>query len=84
MAKQYGLRVIYDTQTGKVLNHCLGEMSGDLQEGLRPEEIGFIDLPYGYDENNFKQAETYHVDVTQLETASIVDRIVIDKYFTIS
>ena len=81
---QYGLRIIYDPQTGKVLNYCMGEMSGDLQEGLRPDEISFIDLSFGYDENNFKQAESYHVDVTQPETAPIVDRIVIDKYIAIS
>ncbi|NMM65505.1 hypothetical protein HBE96_23285 [Clostridium sp. P21] len=78
---QIGMRLIFDKQTGKILNGVLGEMQGDLQEGLRPAEIDFIDLPYGYNDNNFKEALEYHVDITKNKsTASIKDLIIIDKY----
>lgn len=70
---EYGKRIIFDKSTGKVLNYCLEEMAGDLQEGLRPLEMDFIDLPFGYNENNFKEAIEYHVDIETKE-------IVIDKY----
>ena len=58
---QYGKRIIFDKATGRVLNGCLEEMSGELQEGLRPSEIDFIDLPYG--DTTLKDVEQYHIDV---------------------
>ena len=77
---QYGYRLIYDKKTGTILNGVLGEMSGDLQEGLRPKEIGYLDLPYGYDLNDFKNAIEYHIDVSKIEKAELKDIIVITKY----
>lgn len=77
---EIGIRIIYDALTGKVLNGMLGEMSGDIQEGLRPEKIDFIDLPYGYEDNNFRQAASYHIDVTKAKTNTIAERIIIDNY----
>lgn len=71
MQLQYGKRIIFDKATGKVLNGTLGEMSGDLQEGLRPAEIDFIDLPYG--DTTLEDAATYHIDVA-------TKTIVIDSY----
>lgn len=77
---QMGRRLLYDAQTGKVLNGTLGEMRGDIQEGLRPQEIDYRDLPYGYSDNHFRDAESYHIDGSKPKTASVADRIVIDKY----
>ncbi|OPA76730.1 hypothetical protein BVG16_16295 [Paenibacillus selenitireducens] len=77
---ELGKRLIYDSQTGKILNGTFEEMAGSLQEGLRPLEIDFIDLPYGYAENNFRLASAYHIDVTKPKDAPIVERIVIDGY----
>ena len=77
---EIGQRIIYDSQTGKVLNGMLGEMSGSIQEGLRPEKIDFIDLPFGYDDNNFRKAMTYRIDVSKSRTAPLMERIVIDSY----
>lgn len=68
---QYGQRIIFDTKNGKVLNGALGEMSGDLQEGLRPEAIDFIDLPYG--DLILQDAQDYHIDPA-------TKQIVIDSY----
>jgi len=75
----YGLRIIYDAKTGKVLNGALHECTGH-QDGLRPQEIAFLDLPYGYNDNNFKEAIEYHIDVTKDVTAPISERIVITKW----
>jgi len=77
---QIGMRIIYDAQTGRVLNGMLGEMSGDIQDGLRPGKIDFIDLSFGYNDNNFKQAASYRINVSKPKTAPIVERIVIDSY----
>lgn len=70
-----GTRIIYNPYTGTVLNNSLYEMSGSIRDDLRPERIEFIDLPYGYNENNFKTAIEYHVDV---ETKTIVVDAYID------
>lgn len=78
---QIGMRIIYCSETGKILNGALDEMSGDLQEGLRPDSIDFLDLPFGYDENNFKKAMEYRVDVTKSNDVPFSERIVIDSYF---
>ncbi|HAG44591.1 MAG TPA: hypothetical protein DCL31_16290 [Clostridium sp.] len=78
---RYGKRIIYDKNTGKILNYCLEEMVGDLQEGLRPKEIDFIDLPYDYNDNNFKEAINYYIDTTKdKNTAELKDLIVITEY----
>lgn len=70
---EIGKRVIFDKNTGKVLNGTFEEMSGSIEDNLRPLEIDFIDLPYGYDKNNFKEAIKYHVNIETRE-------IVIDEY----
>ncbi|GAC44517.1 hypothetical protein, partial [Paenibacillus popilliae] len=75
-----GHRIIYDAQTGKVLNGTFGEMSGNIKSGLRPEKIDYLDLPYGYNENNFRDVNLYHIDVSKPKTAPIDERIVIDSY----
>lgn len=72
---QYGLRIIYDKNTGKVLNGSFGEMSGELQEGLRPLEIDFLDLPYG--DTSLALADQYHVDI--LNKVVIVDSAITPK-----
>ncbi|RJG26718.1 hypothetical protein [Paenibacillus thiaminolyticus] len=77
---EIGKRIIYDAETGKILNGALNEMEGDLQNGLRPEVIDFIDLPFGYNENNFRDADLYHIDVSNPKTDPPVKRIVIDSY----
>lgn len=77
----YGKRIIYDKNTGKVLNGTFEEMEGELQEGLRPLEIDFIDLPYGYNDNNFKDAIEYHIDTSKNKlTTPLKDLIIITKY----
>ncbi|ACL19483.1 conserved hypothetical protein [Desulfitobacterium hafniense DCB-2] len=68
---EYGKRIIFDPSNGRVLNYCLEEMSGNLQEGLRPESIDFIDLPYG--DTTLRDVDAYHVDV-QTRT------VVVDSY----
>ena len=77
---QIGMRIIYDAATGKVLNGALGEMSGSIQEGLRPEKIEYLDLPFGYNDNNFRRAASYRIDVSKPKTALIAERIVIDSF----
>lgn len=78
---QIGKRIIYDKNTGKILNYCLEEMAGDLQEGLRPLEVDYLDLPYGYNDNNFKDAISYHVDITKdKNTTELKDIIIITEY----
>lgn len=57
-----GKRIIYDKNTGKVLNEVLNEMSGDAPEGVRGTEIEYIDLPFG--DTTLQDAETYHIDIT--------------------
>ncbi|WP_034868569.1 hypothetical protein [Clostridium lundense] len=53
-----GKRIIFDKATGKVLNGTFEEREGDFQEGLRPKKISFLDLSYGYNENNFRKSIT--------------------------
>lgn len=78
---EYGIRLIYCKNTGKILNNTFGEMQGDLQEGLRPKEIEFLDIPYGYNENNFKNAINYYVDTTKDKNKTeLTDLIVITEY----
>lgn len=43
-----GTLIIYNGITGTILNNSLNEMSGTIQNDLRPDKIGFISLPYGY------------------------------------
>ncbi|MBZ9633202.1 hypothetical protein [Clostridium sp. FP1] len=64
---EYGKRIIFDKLTGKVLDNCFEEMSGNLQEGLRPLQIDFIDLPFG--DIRLKEVLSYHIDTI---TKSIV------------
>jgi len=68
---QYGKRIIFDKQTGKVLNGCFEEMQGDLQEGLRPLEIDFVDLEFG--DKTLSEAIEYHIDV-------VSKKIIVTKY----
>ncbi|ASN68303.1 hypothetical protein 10S11_41 [uncultured Caudovirales phage] len=79
---EYGIRLIYCKNTGKILNNTFGEMQGDLQEGLRPKEIDYLDLPYGYNDNNFKDAVSYHIDVSKDKNkiTKLSDLIVITEY----
>lgn len=58
---EIGKRIIFDKTTGKVLNGGFEEMSGNLQEGLRPSEIDFIDLPFG--DLTLQEVTEYHIDV---------------------
>ncbi|MBZ9622834.1 hypothetical protein G9F71_008210 [Clostridium sp. FP2] len=67
---QIGKRIIYDKLTGKVLNDCFDEMQGSLQEGLRPLEIDYIDLPFG--DTTLKEVIKYHIDV-------VTKKIIIDN-----
>lgn len=77
---KYGVRLIYDKNTGRILNNVLN-MEGDIAEWTRPEEIDFVDLLYEYNDNNFKQAIEYHIDVSKdKETTDLKDLIVITKY----
>ncbi|WP_291579574.1 hypothetical protein [Clostridium sp. UBA6640] len=78
---KYGIRLIYCRNTGKILNNTFGEMTGDLQEGLRPKEIDFIDLPYNYNDNNFKEAINYYIDTTKDKSKTeLKDLIIITEY----
>ncbi|MCB2300945.1 hypothetical protein [Clostridium tagluense] len=58
---EIGKRIIYDKATGKVLNNTFEEMSGSLQEGLRPLQMDYLDLPYG--DTTLKEIDQYHIDV---------------------
>lgn len=76
----YGIRLIYDKTTGKILNNVL-DMQGDIAEWTRPKEIDVLDLPYDYNENNFKEAIEYRIDVTKdKEKTDLKDLIIINKY----
>ncbi|WP_291560134.1 MULTISPECIES: hypothetical protein [unclassified Clostridium] len=78
---QIGKRIVYSKNTGKILNYCLEEMAGDLQEGLRPLEIDYLDLPYGYNDNNFKDAINYYIDTTKDKNKTeLKDLIIITEY----
>lgn len=51
---------------------------------LRPNEVGVVNLPYDYNENNFKEAAEYHIDVTKnketTDLKDLKDLIVITQY----
>lgn len=78
--------LIYNKNSGKVLNNFIlprydEGLTNELIKELRPKEIDYIDLPYNYNENNFKQAIEYHIDVSKdKETTDLKDLIVITKY----
>ncbi|BDB01700.1 hypothetical protein [Clostridium botulinum] len=76
----FGYRIIFDKQKGTVINDYINA-EGYIPISHRPKEIDFLDLPYDYNENNFKEAIEYHIDVTKdKETTDLKDLIVIDKY----
>lgn len=75
-----GMRIIYNLETGKVLNNSLYEIYGETAHDIRPEQIGILDLPYGYNENNFKDALEYQIDVSKSESSPLSERIIITEY----
>lgn len=81
-----GLRIIYDKNTGKILNYCLEErfdngLTEDKAKEIRPLEIDYLDLPYGYNENNFKDAINYYIDTTKDKNKTeLKNLIVITEY----
>lgn len=78
--KKIGYRLIYNKENGNILNGTFGEMEGTIPDWFRPKEIGCLDLPYGYNDNNFRDALEYHIDVSKVEKAELKDIIVITKY----
>lgn len=64
--QQIGRRIIFDTQTGKIIMDT-GEMQGS-DGSLIPREpingLDYIDLPYGQDSDKFNRIKSYHVDPT--------------------
>ncbi|MBN3411182.1 hypothetical protein [Clostridium botulinum] len=78
---QFGKRLIFDKNTGVILNNSFGEIVTTSNINLRPKEIDFIDLPYSYNENNFKNAIEYHIDISKNKsTTDLKDLIVITQY----
>ena len=81
-----GKMIIYNKETGLVLNDSFDKrqdegLTEDKIKELRPDEVGVLNLPYEYNENNFKQAIEYHIDVSKdKETTDLKDLIVITKY----
>lgn len=81
-----GKMLIYNKETGDILNGCLNErfdsgLTNEKIKKLRPNEVSGLNLPYGYNENNFKEALEYHIDVSKdKETTDLKDLIVITKY----
>lgn len=69
---EVGKRIIFNPNTGTVLNNCLEAMSGELAEDIRPEIIDFIDLPFG--DATLQDAETYHIDVVSKQV--VVDSMI--------
>lgn len=61
----YGKRIIFDNDTGKILNNTFDEMEGE--DGLRPTNISYIDLPIG--DTTLQDVDQYHID---LNTKTIV------------
>lgn len=64
---EIGKRIIFNKQTGKVLNSCFDEMTdtGLTQEQvneLRPVEIDFIDLQYG--DTTLQDVDKCHIDIS--------------------
>lgn len=83
MISKIGHRLIYDKETGIILNGFLGERSssGSDLSIYRKMDAFFIDLPYGYNENKFREAIDYHIDITKdIKTTELKDLIIIDKY----
>ncbi|NFS06254.1 hypothetical protein FDE99_00385 [Clostridium botulinum] len=76
----FGYRIIFDKQNGTVINNYINT-EGYIPISHRPKEIDFLDLPYGYNENNFKEAIEYHIDISKDKDATnLKDLIVIAKY----
>ncbi|RXI46256.1 hypothetical protein DP145_06665 [Clostridium tetani] len=81
-----GKMLIYNKETGNILNGCLKErfdsgLTEEMIKELRPNEVGVLKLPYDYDENNFKEALEYHIDISKYkESTNLKDLIVITKY----
>ncbi|GAA0124780.1 hypothetical protein UT300019_06820 [Clostridium sp. CTA-19] len=79
-------RLIYNKNTGTILNGTFSErfdsgLTDEMIGDLRPREIDFVDLPYDYNENNFRDAIKYHIDVTKDKNKTeLKDLIIIDKY----
>lgn len=64
--QQIGRRIIFDTQTGKIISD-LGEMQGTdgaLKERDSINGLGYVDLPYGQDSDKFNRVKSYHMDTT--------------------
>lgn len=79
----YGKRLIYDKNTGIIINDYLN-MEGSLQEYTRPKEIEFLDLPVNYENENLKNVKAYHIDITKDKVkTSIENLIIIDEYYKI-
>ena len=78
--------IIYNKETGKILNYCTEErfdngLTEKTVKELRPNEVGVLNLPYDYNNNNFKEAIEYHIDISKdKETTDLKDLIVITKY----
>lgn len=81
-----GKMIVYNKETGLVLNDSFDKRQDDgLTEGrikeLRPNEVGVLNLPYEYNDNNFKEALEYHIDISKNKnTTDLKDLIVITKY----
>jgi hypothetical protein len=56
---EIGVRIIFNPETGTVLNNSIGEMSGTIRNDLRPERIDFIDVYFDYSENHFNSVIDY-------------------------
>ena len=64
---EYGKRIIYNPETGTVLNNNLDEATGSLITDLRPKTVEFIDLPYGHKVNGtieWQNVLEYKIDVS--------------------
>lgn len=78
-----GNRIVYNPETGTILNNCLCAMSGNIQTDLRPATIGFIDLPVG--STILTNVATFHIDITkdvistQPEQMIVVDSTIPDS-----
>lgn len=81
-----GKMLIYNKETGKILNGSLNErydqgLTKEMIKELRPSEVGILNLPFSYNGNNFKEALEYHIDISKdKKTTDLKDLIVITKY----
>ncbi|WP_291563738.1 MULTISPECIES: hypothetical protein [unclassified Clostridium] len=81
-----GKRIVYDKNTGLILNGYLEErfdsgLKVEMIKQVRPLEIDYLDLPYNYNDNNFKEAINYYIDTTKdKNTTELKDLIVITQY----